>query len=232
MCFGKTWSVTSLSIICASAIFCAYHRVDWRIISGLIFLAWKELIQLLLYYHLNDCTRMNTLLTTMAWIHISFQPFFVLLFISAFSKRSDLYNMPLFLSLIFGIFNCIRIKELHLGTVKYKCTYHDRSESICREKTCSIPGEYHLAYGFELSSADANKDLVWVPTMFTYFLLSFAVPYFIGDWQIATINLIVAFISNRVAKKDLGEASALWCVNSFWIGLLAVYYALYGNPFN
>lgn len=231
MCFGKHWSATSLTILIASSIFCAYHKVDWRIIVGVIFLAWKELIQLVLYYHLDDCSRMNTLLTVMAWIHISFQPYFLLLFISAFSKNARLYDVPLVLCLVFGIYNCIRIKELHPGDIKYKCVHQDKSESLCRKKTCSMPGKYHLAYGFDLASADANTRLLWVPSMFTYFLLSFVVPYVVGDWQLATINILVAFISNYVANHDFGEAGAMWCVNTFWVGLVAVYYALYGNPF-
>lgn len=232
MCFGKSWSATSLSVLVGSAIFCAYHKVDWRIVVSVVFLAWKELIQLMLYYNVNDCNPINTLLTVMAWIHISFQPFFILLLISAFSKKSKLYDLPLFLALVFAIFNSIRIKELHPGFVKYDCAHKIKSDSMCREKTCSVPGEYHLAYGFNLSSADANKSFIWVPTIFTYVLLSFAVPYFIGDWQLASIHLLVAVVSNQVAKHDAGEGSAMWCVNSFWIGLVAVYYALYGNPFN
>ena len=228
MCFGKSWSATSLSVLVGSAIFCAYHKVDWRIVVSVLFLAWKELIQLLLYYNLENCNDANKLLTVMAWIHISFQPFFVLLIISAFSKKSRLYGIPLFLALVFAIFNCIRIKEFN-PIESNMCLNHTPSKSICRPKTCSVQGEYHVAYGFELTSTDSSS---YVPNLFTYYLLSFAVPFFIGDWQLAAIHASVAIISKLFIKNDVGEAAAVWCVNTFWIGLVAVYYALYGNPFN
>jgi hypothetical protein len=195
-----------------------------------VFLAVKELLQLVLYYNI-DCSPINKWLTVVSWVHISFQPFFVLLFISAFSKRPKQYNVPLALALIYGIFNSMRIKELRPGGVEFKCSVTEKDKSLCRPQTCSHQGRYHVAYGFELASADAQKGILYVPSFFSYALLCFGAPYVIGDWQIATINALVAFLSFRFAYWDSGEGAAMWCLNTSWIGFLAIYYAFKGNPF-
>lgn len=230
MCFGKTWSIVSLSVMVTSCIVCTYMNVTWRIIAMLFFLAFKELLQLLLYYNI-ECTLTNKVLSVLSWIHISFQPFFILLFCSAFSKTPKLYNIPLILASVYAIFNILRIKELRPGGINYQCSVLDKVVSVCRPQTCSYQGRYHLAYGFELASADGQDGFLFVPSFFSYMLLSFVVPFAIGDWQIASIHALVAFASSRFASWDTGEAAALWCLNSFWIGLLALYYAFKGNPF-
>jgi hypothetical protein len=99
MCFGKTWSGVSLFTLVLVSFVCIFYDVPFEITVGLIFLASKELIQFLLYNNLDSCNKENKLLTTLAWIHISFQPFFINLFISAFSKTPILYKIPLILSL-------------------------------------------------------------------------------------------------------------------------------------
>jgi hypothetical protein len=205
-------------------------NVTWRIVGMLFFLAFKELLQLLLYYNI-ECTSTNKVLSVLTWIHISFQPLFVLLFFSAFSKTPKQYNVPLVLAFIYAIFNCIRIKELRPGGIGYKCSILDKAISLCREQTCNYQGRYHIAYGFELASADGHEGILYVPSLFSYMLLSFAVPFAIGDWQVASMHALVAFASLRFASWDIGEASALWCLNSFWMGILAIYYAFKGNPF-
>ncbi len=69
---------------------------------------------------------------------------------------------------------------------------------MCRKRTCTTPGRYHLAYGFELASADV--DSLWTPSLFTFYLLMFAPAFIIGD----DINITVALLSLALASHDLG----------------------------
>lgn len=227
MCFGKTWSLVSFGILAAASVICITHNAPVAITLSVIFLATKELLQLGLYLSISSCNTTNTFLTSLSWIHISFQPFIVNLFISAFSQTPDLYKIPLIMSLVFAIANIFRLKEMR-GTIKYKCQ-NNIQQNMCRPKTCSIKGKHHVAYGFELASADHYAFIT--PSFFTYYLLTFVPAYIIGDWQLATIHLIFA-IGSMTFIQDAGEAGAIWCVNSFWIGFFAIYYVFKGNPFH
>lgn len=236
MCFGKTWSAVSLTTMLIACAITISKKASWRITAFVIFLASKELFQLLLYYNLptsttSACPPVNRLLTVLSWIHVSLQPFFVLLFISAFSKKRRLYDVPLLLAVIYAAFNATRLKELYPGPVQTPCSNLDPETSMCRAQTCSIKGAHHVAYGFSLASADADHTLRLIPTHFAYVLLSIFTPIIIGDWQIALIHSAVAYIALFIAPKDLGEAAAIWCLNSFWMGILAIYFVYRGSPF-
>lgn len=229
MCFGKTWSFLSFSVMLIASCVTLMYKADMRITLAVAFLACKELLQLLLYFNI-ECNTFNNFLTTLSWIHISYQPLFVLILISAFSKHPHLYNIPIVMCLVFAIFNAIRLKELDIFTRSVQpCADHGKANSFCRPNTCSVMGKYHVAYGFQLNTSDNYE--AYRPTLFTYFLLSTLVPFLIGDWEIATIHALVMVTTVHFAGHDLGEGAALWCLNTFWIGILAMYVVFKGNPF-
>ena len=210
MCFGLAWSGVSFSVLVLTAL---AFPTDARVVAALVFLAAKEAIQFCNYLVAETCSPTNRALTTLSWIHISFQPFFINLFISAFSARPELYKLPLVLSLVFGLANLLRLRELRGGSITIPCADQNKRSSMCRKETCSTPGKYHLAYGFELESADSTI----LPSSFTYYLLTYVPALVIGDYAIVTIHAAVMGFSVLFARHDIGEAGALWCLNTFWI---------------
>lgn len=208
MCFGKTWTSISASACLLSAIFIK----DIRLKTVSLFLAIKELIQLGLLFE-NSCTIVNKYLTQLSWIHISFQPFFVNLLIQTFSTKD--YNVPLALSLIFAIANILKLKDIYSYS-EDKCN----NGIMCKEKTCSYDGKYHVAYGFNLNTSDYYTV---VPSWFSYFLLMFAPALILGDYLIISIHMLILLISNLISN-DPGEVAAMWCLNSFWIALFPFLY--------
>jgi len=226
MCFGKTWSAISLTILLTTNAAIWYLRGSSTIIIVLLFVAVKELIQFLLYQDgLKSCTKINTFLTTAAWYHICFQPFIMNLFFSALSLRSKMYHIPLILSLVYAFFNLFALNTTSSSSTKKSCPT-DLQHNMCRTKTCSLPGLHHLAYGFHLKSADKSA---FTPNFFTYNLLSFTPAFIIGDYLLATIHLLVATLSFYFTQQNIGEGAAIWCVNSFWLGLAGLYYTYYKN---
>jgi len=185
--------------------------MDPRIAATLYFFSIKEAIQYFLYQNLSSCNRVNEFLSTLSWVHISFHPFFVLLFIQAFSRQPEMYTIPLGLSLVFAVFNIIRINP---SAIKIPCTPSTNPTGLCQTTTCTYPGKHHLAYGFKLKSADSYD--AYTPNMFTYLLLMFVVPLIIGDWPIPLLNIIIAIIPYAfIAPNNLGEAAAIWCLFAF-----------------
>lgn len=221
MCFSAAWSASSFWIMFITATIAVIKRMDPRIAATLYFFSMKEAIQYFLYPNIYSCNRLNQALSMLSWIHISFHPFFVLLFIQAFSRQPEFYNIPLGLSLVFAVFNIIRINP---AVIKVPCKVSTSPISLCQETTCTYPGKHHLAYGFRLKSADTYD--AYTPNMFTYMLLMFGVPLLIGDWPIPLLNIIVATIPYAIiAPNNLGEASAIWCMFAFtFVGF--VYWSL------
>ena len=228
MCFGKAWTCTSFTVMVVAAVVAWRVGLSWRIAYGAAFLASKELLQLVLLAHSGDCNNLaNRIATVLSWVHVALQPMSVLLFVSAFSRRPKLYDLPIGLSVVFAIFMATRLKELRPGGIKHACAgaRADPALSMCRTRSCSKMGRHHVAYGFQLESADLTS-FIQVPTMFAYFLLSFWVPLLLGDWQLALVHGSAAVASSYAFRHDLGEAAAVWCLNSFWMGLLTLCVAL------
>ena len=214
MCFGETWTLVSLTALSATSVASIAARLDWRITAALLFVATKELIQYLLYRSLVDttsaavCTPSNRALTTLSWVHVSFQPLVVNLFVQAFSATPTEYAVPLIMCVVFAVANLLRLFLSSASSSVRQC----RETALCGKKTCSVLGEKHVAYRFKLASADAYA---WVPSWFAYMLLTFVPAFAIGDYSIATIHAIV-FLASFAYFQDEGEAAAVWCVNSFW----------------
>ena len=137
--------------------------------------------------------------------------------------RKNLYLVPMALCAVFAIANIMRLAEFR-GKIINKCTPDDKpTANFCRNKTCSYEGKYHVAYGFELASADA--DTFFTPGLFTYHLLTYIPALVIGDWWLVLIHAIFSLGAFVVAPHYLGESAAIWCLNSWWIGALAIYFA-------
>lgn len=225
MCFGETWSKVSFIVTLLSGTIGLQYNVDIRIIAGAYFLAVKEFIQYMLYKYLNKCDNINKWLTVAAWIHISWQPFFINLFASVFAPRKQKeYNIVLMLCIVFAIFNMIRIRELSLlNNNEHVCDNKGDDDKICQPKTCSIPGEYHLAYGFKLTSADTNS---FTPSLFMHLFLMFIPAILLGPRSIAIVNAIVAILPMLFIVKA-GEVAAVWCVNAMALMIFIPYAILY-----
>jgi hypothetical protein len=145
------------------------------------------------------------------------------LFTSVFSKTPEKYDIPLMMCLFFAMANILRLRDLkdtNNIANDIQCV-PNKMENICREITCSYLGKHHVAYGFNLTSADTSG---YAPSAFTFYLLMFAPALIIGDWAIPLINASVALGSRVFASQDMGEVAALWCLNSFWIGFFVIYY--------
>lgn len=227
MCFGEAWSKVSFITTLLSGTIGLFYQIDIRIIVGAYFLAIKEFIQYLLYKYLDTCNDINKWLSVAAWIHISWQPFFVNLFASAFApNKQKEYNIVLSLCIVFAIVNMIRIRELSIVYKdEDKCDNKGDTNKLCQTKTCSIGGQYHLAYGFNLNSADTNS---FTPSIFMHLFLMFIPSLLLGPRSIALVNAIIAILPGLFITKA-GEVAAVWCVNAMVLMIFALYAILFCN---
>lgn len=229
MCFGATHSIVSLCILLGAGVVGWMQGVDSRLYLTCFFLAIKEWLQWQSYRE-PGCTPWNLHLSELSWLHISLQPFFVNLFLSALAPTTVAreYRVILVLCILFAIANLLRLDTIRsrMGWSTVWCT-PNRPQNLCREKTCSRPGRHHLAYGFRLASADAHSS---IPSSFTYSLLSFAPGLILGPRHWTAVHILVALVSAfLIAPHDAGEAGAIWCLNSSWIGWVTLGHAFFSR---
>ena len=232
MCFGIAWSTTAFVTLVIFCIISYIHKFPAALTGILAFIAFKELLQTILYLNPTPsptppqytCNNINKLATTLSWVHISLQPLFFNWVVSAFSKHPEQYHVPLVLCAVFAIANIFRIKELR-GSITTQCNpINILSSNMCRSTTCSHLGNYHIAYGFELEGSDYN--VLTTPCFFTYYLLTFVPALAIGDFLLPFIHAMIAILASFIAPHNVGEAGAIWCLNSWW-GIFLVIYLLY-----
>jgi hypothetical protein len=218
MCFGKTWSATAL-LACVGFQVLLWKRTDWRVRAFIAFLGFKELLQLLLVVAIEqrgECDAFNRVLTTLSWVHISLQPLFVNLLFSAFAPDTPsmrhAFRLVFGLCATFAVFNLFALWETRPAWAHRSQCVASVENSMCRTASCATLGRLHVAYGFRLESAD---DSSWVPGMFAYQLLSFAPALMLGQWILPLTHFAVLLVNRVVlAPQDMGEAAAMWCVNT------------------
>jgi len=211
MCFGLAWSGVSFSVLVLTAL---AFPTDARVVAALVFLAAKEAIQFCNYLVAETCSPTNRALTTLSWIHISFQTILhQLVHFSILGTTRTLQAAARFYLSYSAWQTCCACESYGVALLPLPCADQNKRSSMCRKETCSTPGKYHLAYGFELESADSTI----LPSSFTYYLLTYVPALVIGDYAIVTIHAAVMGFSVLFARHDIGEAGALWCLNTFWI---------------
>lgn len=113
MCFSETQSFINAIILISGSI---YVYPKYRLTLFLIFLALKDLIQGFLYKYQHHEKHEN-ILTVLSWIHICFQPLFVNIFMSNFSKNKNeknYWNIILIISFLYGIYTLTTLKEFDI----------------------------------------------------------------------------------------------------------------------
>jgi hypothetical protein len=219
MCFSETLSFINAGILIIGSFF-VYPKYKLSII--LIFLALKDLIQGFLYKFQNNETLENNL-TVLSWIHICFQPLFVNIFMSNFSKNKNNYwNIIFIISFLYGIFALTTLKKFDIQNDP-NCSISNNGTDIesllsilqfreknkfndfCAKETSSYIGKYHIAYKF-----NRDTDILLFPVMYLILMIIpslFTKSRILGIIWALFISIIYIFFNN----VGEGEKAAIWC---------------------
>lgn len=217
MCFSETQSYVNALALLAGGILTQKH---WRLAASLVFLSLKEYLQGLLYkYQGNDV--MLRRIGTLSWIHISFQPFVVNLFMQHFDPKSPILAFTLKLTIFYGLITMTTLKELDIQNDP-PCT---SNQQMCAQKTGGEMGEYHIAYRFQ-----RDDDTVLFPTL--YMLIMFVPALFTKSrpliilWALHVLAVYAIF-----SNIDANEQAAIWCFSSILFALpIALLERFHGIP--
>tara|TARA_B100001142_G_scaffold166769_1_gene166731 strand:+ start:138 stop:809 length:672 start_codon:yes stop_codon:yes gene_type:complete len=201
MCFTENQSYINTILLVGSGL---YLLPNYRLSISLIFLAIKDLIQGLTYYNLRNNIDTH-FLTTLSWIHISFQPFIVNLFLSHFDKKFIYWNFIFLISILYGFYNLTVLKKFDIQN-DGNCKNNSREEDdYCSQKTKSYIGKHHIGYKFKTDSTMKFMIYFWPTIMFIPSLFTKSRLIGIG-WIIFVLLLFIIF--NNVGS---GEQAAIWC---------------------
>lgn len=201
MCFSEKQSYINTILLVMGGI---YLYPKYRLSFALIFLALKDLIQGLTYHYINNKKAKN-ILTSFSWIHICFQPFFVNLFMSYFSKENTYYwNSILIISFLFGLYLITTLNEFDIQNDP-DCIKKNEKNDYCSEHTTSYIGKYHIGYKFSM-----DNDNLLFPII--YPILMFIPALFTKSSLLSIIWLLIAF-SFQLFLNNIGEGeqAAIWC---------------------
>ena len=159
MCFSEKQSYINTIILTLVGI---YKWPNYRLSLSLFFLATKDLIQGLLYRYIKN-KKINKNLTALSWIHICFQPLFVNLILSNFSKSHKKYwKYILIICFIYGIYTITLLEQFDIqNDPNCKGNY-----DFCSDKTLSYIGKYHVGYKFKLDKSKILFPLLYTILMF------------------------------------------------------------------
>ena len=201
MCFSETQSFINTIILIIGSI---YVYPKYKLTIFLIFLALKDLIQGLLYKYQNN-KKIENILTTLSWIHICFQPLFVNIFMSNFSKNQNKYwNIIFIICFLYGLYTLTTLKEFDIQNDP-DCIKKNKKDDFCSKYTTSYIGKYHIAYKFNRD----NDKLFWP---YLYLILMFIPSLFTSSRILVIIwGLFVSLIYKIFNKIGEGEKAAIWC---------------------
>ena len=207
MCFSEKQSYINFILLLLGSL---YKRDNWRIALPLAFLSIKDLIQGLLYTYKGN-KRINNRLTILAWVHICFQPLFVNIFMSNFSKNDSTYWNSIFLMCSFFAFYLMTVLDDLDIQNDPDCVSSD--DDFCADETLSYQGKYHIAYSFKTDKDYKKSIMVYFVLMFLPVLLTSSISLgilwsiFVGTIYILTRHL------------GVGEFAAIWCFSSVLFAL-------------
>lgn len=201
MCFSQNQSFlnTAILIICS-----VYLFKQWRLSIFLIFLSIKDLIQGFLYYYQNN-EKMEHFLSILSWIHICFQPLFVNIFISHFTRtKNNYWNIIFILCFIYGLYTLTTLNEFDIQN-DINCITNNENDDFCSNTTTSYIGKYHIAYKFSRDKDILFFPIIYLILMFIPSLLTSA--KIIGVLWIIFVSIIYIYYNNI----NHGEKAAIWC---------------------
>jgi len=201
MCFSQTQSYINTILLVIGGF---YVYPNYRLTFGLIFLALKDLLQGLLYYYKNN-EKSKNILTSFSWIHLCFQPLFVNIFMSHFSKQNTYYwNSIFIISLLYGLYDITTLNEFDIQNDP-DCIKKNEKNDLCSSHTTSYIGKYHVGYKFSKDKTNFLYSIVYpilmfIPALFTKSRILGVI------WAILVSCLYL--VLNNIGD---GEQAAIWC---------------------
>jgi Family of unknown function (DUF5765) len=187
----------------------------------LFYFSLMELLQAFNYAVLDTPGDLNSLFALLGYIHIAFQPFFVVWFYLSFLPKKRRQYWFKYANL-FAVIACIMfllgliIDPSLPGCLSVYCTpqtnlggmwrFDDLSIGCSDTSFSSYRGEWHIAWLWVTNSCNYLR--------IGYFFVQFGLPFFWGTYRIAIYCFIFGPLLAFFLTGDPNEWAAIWCLLS------------------
>lgn len=190
----------------------AFKKKSYLLWIPIGYLALMELLQAITYLHLGSCTPTNQILTLLAYLHISFQPFFVNMFSMYFIPPAVRQKVSGFVYALCFLATIFLLVKLYPFAWAGTCP---SGEILCGQELCSTQGNWYLAWHFPLNDIG--------PGFIAYTLSIFILPLLYGSWKTTALNFFVGPLLIYTLVGNLNEAPAIWCLFSILMIAIVLY---------
>ncbi len=172
-----------------------------------------EALQAVTYIVVGQCgTTMNTLLTHLAVVHISFQPVFINMLGMEFIDKAVKQRIQKWVYLFAGIVGLLCIARLLPVSALGQC---ELGTPLCSHvETCAYRGHWHIGWHVLLNGFNER----WV----FYLVAAFLLPIAYGSWKWSAYHFFVGPFLAALTTADVNERPAVWCLFSTCIIALLV----------
>lgn len=172
--------------------------------APLTYFSVMELLQALTYSVIGECgNSVNTTLTYISFIHISFQPFFVNMFALSWLPDQEQKKAKW----VWGI--CAFTTAIFLLMLTGSSTFgqcEELTQPLCGRHVCSYFGEWHISWRLTLNNLD--------PNYLAYAISVFIVPIVYGSWRFTAYHFLMGPLLARLLTENKDERPAIWCLLS------------------
>ena len=173
-----------------------------------------EGLQAITYLVVDDCGGgWNLMLTYLALIHISFQPFFINMLGMEFVDPAVKQRIKKW---IYWMCAATALACMARMIPAYDILGRCQLETpMCSHvQTCAYTGQWHI--GWDVLLNGFNERWMW------YIVAAFIIPVLYGSWKWSLYHVIVGPLLAALTTTDLNERPAVWCLLSTCIIALLV----------
>ena len=218
MCWSGEASAALATVGFSTAGYVAYKGESKELWIPLVYFACMEMLQAVTYVYINQCdTPQNQILTILGYFHIAFQPFFVNMVAMYFIPQTVKEKIYPIVYTFCGIGTlAILIKMYPFAWAKVCVKGY---EGFCGPIICSLSGDWHIAWQMPLNGLMSRYPDNWFPFDyglhgFSYFAVSFFLPFLYGSWRFVTFHLAIGPILADILTVHPNEHAAVWCLLS------------------
>ncbi len=224
MCWSGEASGILATIGISTALFIAKKGESKELWVPLLYFALMELLQAVTYIYIGQCGNIiNKSLTSLGYIHIMFQPFFVNMIAMYFIPTSIKQKISPYVYSICGVaVIAFAVKWYPFSWTSLCLVGH---ETFCGPYACSMKGSWHIAWQLPLNnilSTPLISHYVVGLQAYTYLLVGFVMPLIYGSWRFIVLTFLLGPFISELSTNNLNEFPAIWCLFSIALCLTAI----------
>lgn len=218
MCWSGEASTVLAAVGLGTATYVAHKGESWELWAPLTYFALMELLQAATYIYIDLCgLPQNQILTLMGYVHIAFQP--------VFANMVALYFIPEAVKRriagpVYGVCGMAALAMLiKMYPFEWAGLCRAGEEIFCGPTTCSVSGEWHIAWQMPLNGITYDTFSEWLGRRYglhewAYVLAAFIQPLLYGSWRFAAFHWIAGPLLSDLLTTDQNEYAAVWCLLS------------------